>query len=1032
MRKLIILFQLLFVATLFATAQSNTLKISGTVLDDTGPIVGASVYLKDRPGVGNLTRDGGKFSISASKGDVIIFSYIGFLKTEYLVTKEENKLSIVLKVNDAQLGEIVVEAFGQAKRKVTSTGAITSVDVKTLQTPATSLANMLGARVPGVIALQSSGEPGKNISEFWIRGIGTFGANASALVLIDGLEGSLNNVDPADVESFSVLKDASATAMYGVRGANGVVLVTTKRGLSEKLKLDFRANAAVSRLDRMPNYLRAYEYAKLANEASAVRNGDLLYNDTELDIIKYGLDKDFYPDVNWQDEILKRTSLQQTYYASARGGGSVARYFFSLNTSQESAIYKQDASSKYFNNVGYNTYGFRANIDMNLTPSTRVYFGTDGNFTQNNLPGSADTYLLWSAQSRLTPLTIPLIYSDGRLPSYNGVADGASPYILLNYTGSKKLEAFNGTYTLNLEQDLSSLLKRLKFNVQGAYTNNKRFEETRYIIPELWHLDKILLNGNLAGTRQAYRQTTRYNSGQDQYRKYFLQSNINYGITLSSKHNLSFLAHYEMSDIKTASQGLADGVGIAAIPLRYQGLAGRLSYDYDNIYLFDANFGYTGSENFQPGRRFGFFPSVSAGWVPTGYNWVKSNMEWLEYFKIRASYGIVGNDRISNKRFPYRTQINVNAAGGWGYLQNAYAESSIGADNLEWEKAKKFDLGIEAKFLKKFDFTVDFFSDYRDGIFQQRQQVPDYIGLINMPFGNVGSMKSFGADGNISYAQQLKKDMSFVLRGNFTIAKNKVNYFEEADTKYPYFATSGRPLGYQRGYLALGLFKDQYDISTSPIQTFGTYMPGDIKYKDVNGDGLINTDDIVPLAYSNYPRLMYGFGGEFTYRKLTVGFLFKGTGDVDYFRVNTGSSNNMGYVPFYEGELGNVLTLAADPSKRWIPKDYADPSIPENLRENPNAQFPRLSYGNNTNNAQTSNFWIANSRYLRLQEVNISYKLVIPALKSIGLSAIDLSLVGTNLFVWDTVKLWDPEQAAANGKAYPIPQRFIFQTYIRF
>ena len=327
---------------------------------------------------------------------------------------------------------MVVEAYGSKTRKITTTGAVTSVDVATLQTPATSLANMLGGRVAGIISTQGSGEPGKNISDFWIRGIGTFGANASALVLIDGLEGSLNDVDPADIESFSVLKDASATAMYGVRGANGVVLVTTKRGKQEKLSFTARANATISWLKRLPEYCDGYNYAKLANEALVVRGDDPKYTNQELDIIKYGLDTDLYPDVNWQDEVLKRSYWQQTYYLSARGGGSIARYFISLNGSNETSAYQQDKSSKYFKGLAYNTFGLRANIDIDLTKTTKLYFGVNANKTIRNLPGAADTNLIWSACSKLTPVTIPVVYSNGMLPSANGVTDEMSPYVLIH------------------------------------------------------------------------------------------------------------------------------------------------------------------------------------------------------------------------------------------------------------------------------------------------------------------------------------------------------------------------------------------------------------------------------------------------------------------------------------------------------------------------------------------------------------------------------------------------------------------------
>lgn len=1013
-------------------ALAQSFVISGTIKDEKGePLIGASIYAKDKPGTGTVADLDGNFSLKVERGDKVQFTYIAYLTKEYLALKEVKNLLITLQPDEATLDEVVVEAFGTKARKITSTGAVTSVDVSTLQVPATSLNNMLAGRVAGVIATQSSGEPGKNISEFWVRGIGTFGYSSGALVLIDGLEGNLNDVDPADVESFSVLKDASATAMYGVRGANGVVLVTTKRGKNEKLKFTTRANVTVSWLKRLPEYCGSYDYAKLANEALAVRGLDKKYSDLELETIQYGLDPDLYPNVNWQDEILNKAAWQQTYYASVQGGGSIARYFFSLNYSNESSVYKQDAASRYFNDVAYNTYGLRANLDMNLTKTTVLYFGVTANKSVNNLPGGISTSDLWSICSRLTPLSMPVRYSNGALPSASSSKGLNSPYVSLNHTGSTVKESNNSVFTLSLNQDLGMITSGLKFNVQGAYTSKEWINETRKLTPELWYYNGRDANGNLTGSRQTVALPVAFSKSTDMYRKYFLQSTITWNRQFGDAHNLNALLHYEMSDEKTESKASDT---MSAIPVRYQGISAKVGYNYGDTYLVDANFGYTGSENFQPGRQFGFFPSVSAGWVPSNYKWVKNKLPWINYFKIRASYGLVGNDRITSTRFPYLTSVTVNSGGttAWQYKGGSIVENSIGADNLKWEKAKKFDIGFEGKLFGRFEYTVDIFHDTRDGIFQQRQQVPDFVGLVNMPYGNVGQMVSYGSDGNFTYTQPINKDMDFVLRGNFTYSTNKVKYFEEADTKYEYYSSVGRPYGYQKGYISLGLFRDQDDIDNSAKQTFGDYMPGDIKYKDVNGDGVINSDDQVPLSYSNYPRFQYGFGGEFRYKKLRVGFLFNGIGNTTYYRIYTNGGSNVGYMPFYEESFGNILTLAADPANRWIPADYDDPSIPASMRENPNALFPRLSYGKNNNNSQTSTFWQGNRRYLNLAEISIYYTLDGRFVRRLGIHNIDLALIGQNLHTWDTVKLFDPEIAGSNGLEYPIPGRVSLQATITF
>ncbi|WP_029904894.1 TonB-dependent receptor [Prevotella sp. 10(H)] len=1023
---------------MFGQKTSEPVTIAGTVYDEKDiTLPGASVYRKDRPGVGTATDNDGKFTLKANIGDHIIFSFMGYETYELLVSKAENNLVIKMEPKTQMMDEAIVTGMG-TQRKISIAGAITNVDVKDLQTPATSIPNMLGGRVPGIISLQTSGEPGKNISEFWVRGIGTFGANDKALVLIDGLEGNLSRIDPADIESFSVLKDASATAVYGVRGANGVIIVTTKRGSEDKLRITGRVNMTVSNLTRMPEYVGAYEYAKLANEARVVRGNPPLYNQMELDLIQNGLDPDLYPDVNWQDETLNRTSLQQTYYVNARGGGSVARYYLSLGMSNESAAYKQDKKSKYSADVGYKTYNYRVNLDVKMTKTTDVYFGADGFLSEKAEPGNANTDLLWKAQQKLTPLTIPTKYSTGHLPAY-GPTDSYSPYVMLNYTGMAKVKNFTHNVTLAVNQDLAMLLKGLTLKAQLAYSNEAFFKEVRSVMPEMYYaIGRSPQTGGLSLVRRVESEPAKYNNEQNQYYKLHFESTANYSTIVNKDHRFSGLAYFYMSEQQWANWARKDGNSnneiekdgsMRAIPQRYQGLSGRFTYGLKDTYFVDLNFGYTGSENFQKGRRFGFFPSVAAAWVPSSYEFVKEKMPWIDFFKIRGSYGTVGNDRISDRRFPYLTIVNVESGGGWGSNNGKITESQIGADNLNWEKAKKIDVGIEGKFLNnRISFVVDFFRDQRDRIFQQRTQIPDFVGLVQMPYGNVGKMKSYGSDGNIEFTQNIGKDMSFTVRGNFTYSKNKVQNWEEVEPKYPYQTNTGWAHNVYRGYIALGLFKDEDDVKYSPQQKVGNTspLPGDIKYKDVNGDGIVDGDDKVPISYSNFPRLMYGFGGEFRYKKLTVGVLFKGTGNTDFYHA--GNYNELGYIPFIEQAIGNVPKIVANQNNRWTPASYSgDPST-----ENPNARFPRLTYGGNDNNNQASTFWQGNSRYLRLQEVNVNYNLTGNWMKRVGLSSVDIQFVGSNLLIWDSVKLWDPEQADKNGSQYPIPARYAIQLYLNF
>ncbi|MDR2038377.1 MAG: TonB-dependent receptor [Bacteroidales bacterium] len=1039
MKKNIILVLLLFFCFTLSAQQRETFAMEGVVYDETGEtLTGVTVYIKDRVGVGTTSNVEGKFSIRAARGDLIVFSFVGYNNVEYLVLDEKKDLRIQFTDAAQELEEVVVVGMG-SQRKISSVAAVSTIDVKELQTPVASVANLLGGKVAGVISMQTSGEPGKNIAEFWVRGIGTFGYNSGALVLIDGLEGDLNSIDPADIESFSILKDASATAVYGVRGANGVVLITTKRGEAGKLSITARANFSLSHLRRLPEYLRAYDYAKLVNEAMEVRGDSRVYGDLEMALIKDNMDPDMYPDVSWQDEILNKNSFEQTYYVSARGGGDVARYFLSLGATNETAAYKQDKSSIYSSNVGYNTYNYRINVDLNVTKSTSLYLGSDGYLSIRNEPGMANTDNIWKAQSQLNPLLFPTRYSNGLLPAA-GADDLSSPYVMINHTGKSSTQQYKGRVTIALDQDLSMLLDGLSVRVQGAYDLHSDFYERRHIQPALYQaLSRSPNDGSLIMQEKVQASPATYNKSTDQYRKYHFEATLNYNKVFGQDHRVTGLVFYSLNDRKKTKDA---GNSMSAIPIRYQGVSSRLTYSYKDTYMLDVNFGITGSENFQPGKQYGFFPSIALGWIPTGYDMVKKSLPWLNFFKIRGSYGAVGNDRITDKRFPYLTMVSKGDINIWGgKLIETVNETVVGADNLKWEKAVKADIGIEGRlFRDRLSFVVDIFNDQRDGIFRQRIQIPDYVGVITMPYGNIGKMRSYGADGNISYTQDLNQNMSFTVRGNFTYSKNIVQNWEQLYVKYPYLEYNDYPSDAIRGYQALGFFKDENDVKYSPSQEkLGSgQMPGDIKYKDVNGDGKIDEDDQVPLSYNTYPRLMYGMGGEFRYKNLTIGILFKGTGKTDFFHVGqsvtqsgTTYKNGMGYVPFHEGTTGNVLTKANDPANRWIPRDYAIANgIDPALAENPNAKFPRLQYGHNSNNSQLSDFWKNNARYLRLQEVTINYNLRADFLRKIRIQSVDLQLVGSNLYVWDKVKIFDPEQAQFNGRVYPIPAVYTLQLYI--
>lgn len=1017
----------------YAYSQDNgtakQFSVAGVVLDDTGePCIGATVRVKNEPGVGTISDVDGKFAIKVKPGATLLFEYVGMETIQRTILKDEPSLSVKFKVAKTNAIDEVVVTGLVSQKKVSVVGAVSTINMEELRTPGTSLVNMIGGRMPGVITMQVSGEPGQNLSNFWVRGVSTFGAGAGALVLIDGIEGRLNDIDVDDVESISVLKDAAATAVYGVRGANGVVLVTTKRGSKEKIQVTARATVKLSQIKRLPEYLSSYDYARLANEARAMSGESDLYTPIQLDIIKNNLDPELYPNVNWIDQIMKKTSLQENYYASARGGGDVAQYFVSLGYRHEGAAYKQK-ENQFHRPLSYDQLTYRANINMNLTKRSELYFGVDGSISNHTTPGGKNTNQVWSDVLQLNPLMFPVTYADGTLPTY-GQSDLISPFAALNYQGYNSSDYSRNMITLKFTHRFGGILKGLVGSVQAVNDRTAGFSERRFVSPDYYRATGRTATGDLIKTLRSKQQDMRYSSNNDSWRKYYMEAKLDYNTSFGA-HNLGALLFYYMEDAKGSEWGNGDALGIAAIAKRRQNVSGRLSWGYNSTYFVDANFGYTGSDLFPKGERFGFFPSVAVGWAPTSYKWVQKHLPFVNFFKIRGSYGLAGNDNIANTRFPYLTIINNHAGTTWGYTGQGIVEKQQGADNLKWEVAKKLNVGVDANFFNDaIKVTVDFFRDTRDHIFQDRVTLPEFAGMVTYPKSNVGRMHSFGSDGNISYFHKINKEMNFTVRANYTWSQNIVDYFEENKLAYDYQSVTGMPYGVLRGYVSEGLFKDEADIRQSPDQTaaFGVVRPGDIKYRDVNGDGVINKDDRVPLSYgNNVPRVMFGLGGEFNYKDFTVSLLFKGNTGVNYYRVGMGY--DAGWIPFYNGEMGNVLKMVNNPKNRWIPSWYSgDPST-----ENPNAMFPRLSYGSNNNNSQLSTFWKQNGSFLRFQELNFRYVFRHRKwLRAAGLSALECDFVINNLFTIDSAKYFDPEQAWFNGAAYPIPTTYSLQMYFRF
>jgi TonB-linked SusC/RagA family outer membrane protein len=1023
-------FVLFFVAVFYQLpiyAQSG-LTVGGIVMSENGETqIGVSVMVKESPGKGVVSDLDGHFKLTGLQANqTLVFSLVGYDKIEMKVAKSDEKLRIVMKERVNELEAAIVVGHSR-QRKISVTGAITNVDVKELKAPATSITNMLGGRVPGIIANQATGEPGKDFSQFWIRGISTFGAGSSALVLIDGVSGDLNTLDTEDIESFSILKDASATAVYGTRGANGVVLVTTKKGVAGKLSVSLKANYGVTWSPRTPNYVDGNTYAALANEATTSRGADPIYSAVDLALFKNGLDPDLHPNVNWRDIILKNASTKQQYHLSLSGGAQVARYYISLGVLNQEALFKQDQGiNKYSTNVNYRQYNFRANVDVNLSKTSILTLGLEDIIVTQNYPGYGNSsQSLWDAQANLTPVTVPIVYTSGQLPAYGPNNDQISPYVLLNYSGFRKFYKNTTNLNLQFQQDLSMITKGLNFTALFNMNANSELTTTRYKSPALYYAKTRKRDGTLALEKKRDGADPSFSVGTYVDRKYYFEAHTNYERVFNKVHRVSGLVHYYQEDYISSydrsvpwnTKPLTD---ITAIPKRYMGFSSRFAYAYNDTYFAEANIGYTGSEAFEKGKKFGFFPAVSVGWVPTQYKFMQDNLGFVDFLKFKGSYGQVGNDKMST-RFPYLTVMGLTGSGIWD-SGNGYSETQVGSSNLRWETSTKSNFGIEAKFFKnKFDMAVDFFKDVRSGIYLQRASTPEEMGLVTLPFANVGKMKSWGVDGHIAFTQTINKDAYFVLRANLTQSKNQVVDYEEAIVRYPYQSTKGYQWEVSRGLIALGLFKDEADVKNSPKQTFtNSVLAGDIKYKDVNGDGIINDYDVVPLDYSKTPQIQYGFATEFNYKHWNLSILFEGVSRVSYF------SGGRGYYPFADREVGNVLDIVA--ADHWTSREFSGTAA----TENPNAKFPRLTYGANANNNRKSTFWLNDASYLRLKNVQLSYQLGGAFLKRAGIKTATFSIIGENLHVWDKVKTIDPEQANDNGAVYPKQRVITLQMNMQF
>ena len=739
MKKYIFNLLLLFCCTCSVYAQNssvevqtNRIEVEGLVTDESKePLIGVNVIIKDIPGLGAITDIDGKFKIKMEPYHRLVFSFIGFEKQEVLI-KEQRTIKVIMKEATATaLDEVVVTGTG-AQKKITMTGAVTNVDINTLKTSTSSITNALAGNIAGVMARQTSGQPGNNISEFWIRGISTFGAGSSALILVDGFERSMNELNIEDIESFTVLKDASATAIYGSRGANGVVLITTKRGKGGKVQIDAKVETTYNTRTITPDLIDGYTYASMMNEARTTRNQEPFFPEDKLYILRNGLDQDLYPNVDWMDVLLKKGAPTYRATINMNGGGSLARYYVSASYVDEGGMYKVDKGLKDYNtNANYRRWNYRLNVDMDITKTTLLKVGVSGSLDKKNEPGMSSN--IWASAMNYNPVSVPIMYSNGYTPAFGSDDEQINPWTIATQTGYQ--ETWNNKLQTNitLEQDFSFITKGLKFIGRYGFDTNNYQWINRKKIPELWRAEQNRASdGSLVMRKVRDEQLMSQEANSTGERKEYLEAELHYDRTFGN-HMVGAVMKYTQDKTINASVKKEDDI-MQGIDRRHQGLSGRFTYGWKYRYFVDFNFGYNGSENFATGHQFGFFPAYSVAWNMVEESFIKEKSPWINMFKVRYSYGKVGNDNM-DRRFPYLSTFgasnNYNYADlGQSYQFDGLTYTYYATNAVTWEIATKHDIGIDfALFNDKLTGTIDYFHEQRDGIYQERNYIPLSVGI---------------------------------------------------------------------------------------------------------------------------------------------------------------------------------------------------------------------------------------------------------------------------------------------------------------
>ena len=1010
--------------------QQNKRKISGRVTDIKGePLIGVNVTV-DGDANGSITNMDGLYEIFVTKKSVVLkFTYIGFKTSEIRTNASTNIYDVTLEEQVNELEETVIVGYG-TQRKISNIGAQSSMKMEDIKTPSASLTTTLAGRLAGVVAVQRTGEPGKDAADIWIRGISTPNTS-SPLVLVDGVERSFNDIDPEDIESLTTLKDASATAVYGVRGANGVILIKTKPGKVGKPTVSADYYESFTRFTKMVDLADGITYMNAANEA--MRNDGIAtkYTEDQIRNTIAGKDPYLYPNVDWLKEIFNDWGHNRRVNVNVRGGSEKVAYYASVSYFNETGMTVTDKNiNTYDSKMKYSRYNFTTNLNIDVTPTTKVEIGAQGYLGEGNYPAisSADLY---NAAMSISPVEYPKMFfvnGEAFVPGTSTNNNFNNPYSQATRRGYDNLTKNQIYSNLRVTQDLDMLTKGLKLTAMYAFdvyneihVHQDRAESTYNFldtsVPYDMNGQPILQRIYEGSNVLSYTQETSGN------KKTYLEASLNYDRTFNDDHRVSALFLFNQQSKLLYPKGTLED----AIPYRMMGIAGRATYSWKDRYFAEFNIGYNGAENFSPKHRFGTFPAFGVGWVVSNEKFWQPLSKAVSFLKIRYTDGKVGNSEVSDRRFMYLDQMKENGDYGYKFGPNGTKWSGYETVNMAvdliWEESRKQDLGIDLKlFNDDLSIVFDLFKERRENILLKREHsIPSFLGYnTSAPYGNIGIIENKGFDGTIEYNKRINKDWVIALRGNVTFNKDKWIQGELPEQKYEWMNQYGHNINGVKGYVAEGLFTQaEIDdmarweslsdankaITPKPFASqFGTVKAGDIKYKDLNNDGQIDAYDQTYISRGDVPTTVYGFGFTVGWKDLSVGMMFQGVAGAE--RVLNGSSVN----PFNGG--GGSGNLYSNIDDRWT-------------EENPdqNAFYPRLSYGSETtssiNNFQKSTWWVRNMNFLRLKTLQISYNLPKPWVNKVHLKNAAVYVMGTNLFTLSRFKLWDPELNTDNGASYP-------------